>query len=277
MAYEKMRMDRVSCHVTAKCNLRCKMCAVYIPKLYELGNVPEYELEDMKRAFKTYFDLVEQVRLVSITGGEPMLHPHLAELLEYLLQYEERYSKLEVFTNGSLIIPEPVLKVISKSEKMLLFVDNYGPQISKRVAEIEEQCRAFQARFTVRKYYGEDAHLGGWVDRSILPERLSDEKAREHSRKCVTGRPGGRLLTIFGRELVFCATPYCGWRIGAVPKSDVLGMDLVEEETSLEQKWEKLKAMYNGDFNPGCAWCNGMGIYENVERFVPGEQVKKNE
>ena len=31
---KKLIMDRVSCHVTARCNLRCKMCAVYIPKLY---------------------------------------------------------------------------------------------------------------------------------------------------------------------------------------------------------------------------------------------------
>lgn len=272
-----MTMDRVSCHVTAKCNLRCKMCAVYIPKLYELGNVPEYDIDDMKKSFETYFELVEHVRLISITGGEPMLHSHLSELLEFLLQYEDRYTKLEVFTNGSLSIPEAVLEVLSKSEKMILFVDNYGPEISKRVPDIEEQCKKSQVRYTVREYYGENAHLGGWVDRSILKERLSDEKAREHSGKCVVGRPGGRLLTIFGRELVFCATPFCGFRIGAVPKSDVLGIDLVEQETTLEQKYEKLNAMYNADFNPGCAWCNGMGIYDNVERYVPGEQVKNNE
>ena len=51
----------------------------------------------------------------------------------------------------------------------------------------------------------------------------------------------------------------------------------MEEETSLEQKYEKLDAMYHVEFNPGCAWCNGMGIYENMERYVPGEQVKYNE
>lgn len=273
---KKMMMDRVSCHVTAKCNLRCKMCAVYIPKLYELGNVPEYDIEDMKKSFKVYFELVEQVRLISITGGEPMLHPQLADLLEFLLQYESRFSKLEVFTNGSLPVPESVQRVLAKSEKMLLFVDNYGPEISTKVDLIEECCKLSGVRYTVRKYYGEDAHLGGWVDRSILPERLSEKKAKEHSEKCVCGRPGGRLLTIFGKELVFCATPYCGWRIGAVPKEDVLGIDLTEEETSLEQKYEKLYAMYHAEFNPGCAWCNGMGIYETMERFVPGEQVKKN-
>jgi len=250
------------------------MCAVYIPKLYELGNVPEYDIEEIKDSFNAYFELVEQVRLISITGGEPMLYPHLAELIKYLLQYEASFSKLEVFTNGSLSIPEPVLKALVKSEKAVLFVDNYGPQISKRVDDIRRQCEAFHVRYTIREYYGENVHLGGWVDRSILPERLSEEKAREHSQKCVVGRPGGRLFTIFGHKLAFCATPYCGYRIGAVPKGDVMSVELGDSQTGIEEKYKQLSEMCNAQFNPGCAWCNGMGIYENVERYVPGEQVK---
>ena len=116
--------------------------------------------------------------------------------------------------------------------------------------------------------------MGGWINRNILPNRLSDEKAKEHSQKCVTGRLGGRLFTIFGRIITFCATPYCGYRIGAVPECDVLHVDLIDECTTLDEKYQKLCEMCNAKFNPGCAWCNGMGIYENMDRFVPGEQVK---
>ena len=271
---KKLIMDRVSCHVTARCNLRCKMCAVYIPKLYELGNVPEYDISDIKHSFKTYFELVERVRLISITGGEPMIYPHLAELIEYLLNYKESFSKLEVFTNGSITIPESVLKVLSKSEKIVLFVDNYGPEISQKVDEIEQKCKVFHVKYSIRKYFGKDAHMGGWINRNILPNRLSDEKAKEHSQKCVTGRLGGRLFTIFGRFITFCASPYCGYRIGAVPECDVLHVDLIDECTTLDEKYQKLCEMCNAKFNPGCAWCNGMGIYENMDRFVPGEQVK---
>ena len=271
---KKLTMDRVSCHVTARCNLRCKMCAVYIPKLYEIGNVPEYPVADIKSSFRTYFELVEQVRLISITGGEPMLYPYLGELLEYLLNYEELFSKLEVFTNGSLEIPEQVLRVMARSEKFTLFVDNYGPQISSKTDKVQQQCEMAGVRYTIRTYFGENAHMGGWVDRGILPEKLSEEKAREHSRKCVAGRPGDRLFTLFGHMLVFCATPYCGYRIGAVPKSDVLGVDLGDKHATLEEKGRQLREMCEAEFNPGCAWCNGMGIYKNMERFVPGEQVK---
>ena len=104
---KKLTMDRVSCHVTARCNLRCKMCAVYIPKLYELGNVPEYPITEIKNSFRTYFALTDQVRLISITGGEPMLYPDLAELLDYLRSYEKSFSKLEVFTCLLYTSPSP--------------------------------------------------------------------------------------------------------------------------------------------------------------------------
>ena len=268
---EKFVMDRVSCHVTAKCNLRCKMCSAFIPKLYEMGKVPDYDINDIKSSFETYFSLVERVRMISISGGEPMLYPQLAELLEFLLQYEEFYTKLEVFTNGSLIIPEQVLAVLSKSEKMTLFVDDYGPNISKRIKEIKESCEKNHVKYTVRVYHGENMHLGGWLDRSFLTEKLSEEKAKEHFEKCYSRN----MLTIFGKELVFCPMPYLGYRINAVPKSDVLGMNLVDDNTSLEEKHDKLLEIWNTKINPGCAWCNGLGIYEDAKRFVPGEQVRK--
>lgn len=272
----KLQMDRVSCHVTAKCNLRCEKCAVYIPKLYELGNVPEYNIEQIKKSFQAYFEIVEYVRMISITGGEPMLYPDLADLLKFLIGFEKSYSKIEVFTNGSVNVPDDVLDVMSESDKFLLFIDNYGSDISKKVDRIESACREKNVKFSTRKYFGEDAHLGGWVDRSILPEKLNREKAMQHFSKCVVAKPGGRLFTIFGEKIAFCATPYCGYRIGMVPEEDVLLIDLASENISIEEKKEKLSLWNSIDFNPGCAWCNGLGIYNDVERFVPGKQVEKN-
>ncbi|MDD6035824.1 MAG: radical SAM protein [Lachnospiraceae bacterium] len=268
---KKLVMERVSCHVTERCNLRCKMCSAFIPKLYELGNVPEYDMDDIKNSFKTYFNLVERVRMISISGGEPMLHPRLVELLEFLLQYEEAYAKLEIFTNGTLIIPEPVLEVMSKSEKMSLFIDHYGPQISTKIEEIKALCEKYHVKYKIRIYYGEDMHMGGWTDRSFLTEKLCPAKAKEHFNKCFSSN----MFTIFGKYMAFCPMPYIGHNIGAIPESDVLGMSLADDETTLEEKYAKLVEISNVDFNPGCAWCNGLGIYENVERFVPGEQVRK--
>lgn len=269
---EKLIMDRLSCHVTAKCNLRCKMCAVFIPKLYELGNVPEYDIGDIKNSFKTYFDIVDSVRKISLTGGEPLLYPHLAELIDFLSHYEDRYDKLEVFTNGAAKISEDVLLSLSKSKKSLLFIDNYGPDISKAIETVELNCKRFNVNFHTRKYYGEDAHLGGWVDRSTRTEKADNETAKFQFNRCFSAKRGGRTYVIFGRILTLCASPYCRYRIGEIPLSDVLTIDLGDKETSPHEKLQLLKKIDSVEFNPGCAWCRGLGVYENMERFKPGEQ-----
>ena len=48
---EKLVMERVSCHVTERCNLRCKMCSAFIPQMYERGHVPEYDIQDTIKSF----------------------------------------------------------------------------------------------------------------------------------------------------------------------------------------------------------------------------------
>lgn len=270
----KIVMDRVSCHVTAKCNLRCKMCAVFIPKLYQLGNVPEYDIHDIKNSFNAYFNLVESVRKISLTGGEPLLYPYLAELINFLAEYEEQYDKLEVFTNGATKITEDVLSAMSKLKKSLLFIDHYGPEISKEVENLETACRKFQIPFHTRQYYGHNAHLGGWVDRSTRIEKSDIETAKMQFSKCFSAKRGGRTYVIFGRILTLCASPYCRYRIGEIPLSDVLTIDLGDTGESMEDKMQQLIKIDNVEFNPGCMWCRGLGVYENVERFQPGEQIK---
>lgn len=37
---EKLKLDRVSCHVTAQCNLKCDKCSAYIPDLARMSPPP---------------------------------------------------------------------------------------------------------------------------------------------------------------------------------------------------------------------------------------------
>jgi organic radical activating enzyme len=42
----------------------------------------------MTNSFDTYFRFVSKVRMISISGGEPLLFKELPELIEHLLRYE---------------------------------------------------------------------------------------------------------------------------------------------------------------------------------------------
>lgn len=91
------RLEGISFETTRKCNLHCKHC-------YSDSGAPrrdELTVEEIKRLM----DHIAAMGVLSITftGGEPLLHPYLFELIEYA-----RLKPLTVslFTNGTLITPK---------------------------------------------------------------------------------------------------------------------------------------------------------------------------
>jgi MoaA/NifB/PqqE/SkfB family radical SAM enzyme len=79
---------------TFHCNLRCKGC-------YTLGygTRPELEYELVKRILAECMDI--GLYFVTILGGEPLLYPHLFQMIE-----EHPDMFFQVYTNGTLLTPE---------------------------------------------------------------------------------------------------------------------------------------------------------------------------
>ena len=91
-------------HVTEKCNLRCIHC-------YNNSWEKELSFSDFKRIvlqFKEILELTRAVGTVYITGGEPLLWPHLYNGIHYLVK-----NKLmpRLLTNGTLIDSETAKKL----------------------------------------------------------------------------------------------------------------------------------------------------------------------
>lgn len=271
---EKLVLDRLSCHVTSQCNLRCNMCSAYIPELCALPNLPIYTLEQMKNSFKVYFEMVESVRMISLSGGEPFLFSELDKLVDFLLEYEDRFEKLEIFTNGTLPVSDSLLKSTVKSEKISFLIDNYGPAVSKKVDAVEAALQNAGIVFKTRKYYGIDAHMNGWHDYGLSSgKKVNMAEAKFRYEKCYGGRNGNMMCTIFGTRLFLCPLSEVGRRIGRIPLKDTLFIDLSDEKISIEEKLDQFRSMLAVDHNPACAYCNGIGVYENEPRYIPGEQL----
>jgi len=85
-------------HITERCNLKCKHC--YLKKYTEEG-----ELETLKEDFLKIEQLAKSLGrklIVAITGGEPLLHPSLFELVEYL-NAKNTVKEIRIATNGTLL------------------------------------------------------------------------------------------------------------------------------------------------------------------------------
>jgi len=96
------RLENVSFETTRKCNLRCKHC------YSDSGNRLDDELtvEEIKQLIDQLANM--GVLAITFTGGEPLMHPHIFELMEYA---KKKPLTLLLFTNATLITPEVVEKL----------------------------------------------------------------------------------------------------------------------------------------------------------------------
>lgn len=92
---KKVVLPNLEVDIAFECNLKCELCSLF--ERHAKGVVP---LEELVRWYESWNDkiLPETVKLL---GGEPMLHPDIADVLETTRRYWPD-SRIELVTNGLL-------------------------------------------------------------------------------------------------------------------------------------------------------------------------------
>ena len=105
---KKYPLNTIYFYVTEGCNLRCRHCWI---------NPPHEENDDMKYPhidLELFKDIVRQgkelgLSAVKLTGGEPLIHPQIEEILEYV---QEEGVRLIIETNGVRCTPDLVERIL---------------------------------------------------------------------------------------------------------------------------------------------------------------------
>ena len=138
----KAYMTHNSIISTTICNLNCKNCLNYTPYIKNSNHFP---LEELKKTIEIYFKNVDRVGLFQVSGGEPLLYPHLRELLEYIADnYREKIYVLNLVTNGT-IIPDDDFILFCKRKNIFIYVDDYTDSIPKIRTKFDSVCKKFSA------------------------------------------------------------------------------------------------------------------------------------
>jgi len=101
-------LNQIYFYLTEGCNLRCRHCWI-APKYQSEGNsYPALDLD----LFKSIIEQAKPLGLtgVKLTGGEPLLHPQIFEILEVIRKED---LSLNVETNGVLCTPELAGKMVA--------------------------------------------------------------------------------------------------------------------------------------------------------------------
>ena len=108
------------------CNLRCIYC--YASAGMPLEN--ELSLDEIK-------DIIDQAvrlgtrKIVILGGGEPLLYPHLFEVIDYILA---RGVKADIFTNGQLMTMETARRLYERNVSVALKTNSRNREVQDYLA-----------------------------------------------------------------------------------------------------------------------------------------------
>ncbi len=268
---ENFSMPKLAFYVTLRCNLRCKLCAVYAP-YYEHPYHPT--LEFLLKCIDRYFEIVDHVGLFSVSGGEPLLRDDLDSIIDRVSTYDDRIDRFEIITNGSIIPSDSLIRSLKPfGPKLNLLVDDYGLDKSVHAQEVTDKFRLIpDARVTLRDYHSGDMHCGGWVDYGISEKSIKKDIAAAKAlfNKCS-----------YPQKLDFCTSMVNGKLYSCTQLRRLVELNMIEPDPSEvfdlfegkldENIREKIKELYDVKFLSACAYCNG--ICDDSVRYKAAEQI----
>ena len=104
-------LNQIYFYLTQGCNLRCRHCWI-APKFQAEDSIwPSVDFELFKEIVSQDMDL--GLSAVKLTGGEPLIHPDIEKIINYI---NETGLRLTIETNGVKCTPGIVEKIV-KNER----------------------------------------------------------------------------------------------------------------------------------------------------------------
>lgn len=267
-------IGKLSLIILTRCNLRCKLCCEYVPQNEPF---PDMTVEEEKRILEAAFDVIDHVDTLHLTGGgEPFLHPHLAEMTEEAMEYSDRFDRLMLFTNSLVPVSERLAASLEKHrDKIVVQTSQYGKNTA-REQTVLKTLEGIGVTCKVVRYYGEVQDFGGWVDFGAWEKQGKEPKILEKrfSHCAVTEAMHGNWRTRDGK-VHWCSRSQRGMELGLIPDYAGDYVDLLDQRMSREQKQDAFKRIAASHYLNACDHCSGdQGTTDTAKRFPAAEQME---
>lgn len=267
---EKFILNRSLLVVSFVCNNKCKLCGVLSP-FYD--KPPHFKAKELCKTIDSYFSVVDHVNKFTLSGGEPMIHPEIDYIVKHIKKYESQYNKLEIITNGKVLMNEKLVDELTGFKKAELLIDDYGIN-SESCKELSKQAESIGISVNYRIYYGKNSHLGGWFDMGDFSKRdRSEGETEEVFKLCGMMKEKAFGLFIVGGEGHVCFRSWRTMDLGIVDKYSHADefVDFNSDE-DIEVKRERINGIRCREIAfQACSYCWGQG--DNLPRYPAGEQI----
>lgn len=156
--------------VTTRCNLTCPMCM----KRSVDGGITEGDMS--LETFKTLVPALSNCEALVLNGvGEPLLHPHLEEMVNTAKSVMPSKSWVGFQSNGLLLDKKKVESLVDAGlDKICISLDTLRPELFQKIregAELQDLKKAFGALNEVRKEKGKQSLQVG-VELIVMRDNL---------------------------------------------------------------------------------------------------------
>lgn len=260
----KIILPSTSIMVTEACTLKCKLCLAFVP-YYQKHT--QMNLQEAETIFERYFQIVDGVEKVSITGGEPLLNPEIDSILKLLYGYADKISKEIIFiTNGSIRFSDTLLETFADNKKMKVIVNNYSTLLSPYA---EENYNKLCEKGINAILYTEDNRYG-WIDcRNHELKHKTKEACEQQARGCAFFQ--GKKYVINRGRLYTCTRAAYRIQENIIPYTDEAFLDLLDDEMTISFQRNKLNTLLNASSTISCAYCDG--LTEKSVKYRAAEQL----
>lgn len=265
-AYNKIYLPSNNIVTTSICNLNCEACLNFNP--YN-KNKQHTNIDNLKKDIDTYFQHVDVVGLLHVTGGEPTLYPQLPEFLKYIKNnYKKNIIDLVMPTNAIKAIPDQLCETFSECN-MIIQVDNYLDAVPKYQNIYESNIEKLK-KYNVKTDIIPAGERWNWV-KAYPPKydysKLSDEENTKRFDLC-----GSYFSEIRNGKIYSCC--YNGFAETANIIDELDDGDTFNLEGNINKKeLVEFRLKYNKKgFTSFCKKCNGLPPL-NSEYIKPAEQI----
>jgi len=231
-------------------------------------------VQEFSQTLEALFSIVDRVGRLQIAGGEPAVRPGLALMLADCFRYGNRFQELWIFSNCAVPFREDVLTILEgHRDRVTVHCSDYGvrPEVSARNIQLLEGTGI---RHKYLKYYGEAQYCDGWVDNGdFVPRHRSQAENEAVFAACSHVCRGGSWYIRHG-QMHWCGRSVRGTELGKVPLRKEDYVDILDPETTVEEKRRQLEALMAVRSITACDYCGGLyGTEDTAQRRPAGEQM----
>lgn len=270
---KKVGISKLVFPVTNRCTLNCQKCNSFMPYSKTFF---DRDMEELKKDIDITFKYIDELSVMVLVGGEPLLYTSLGELVTYIGEkYKNRIGKILVITNGTIILDETLCKTFS-GYRVEVRISNYGlsDMYVQKISRLKETLALYGVAYTE---FIEMEWLDIGFPEGNLVMGANEAELYQHMMQCESYCHG-----VYNGKFYFCTEALMAEWAGLykIPEGDCI--DLNNPEQSLEQKRVQLLEYQFGKIKNGyfsfCKYCRGLGPSNQhvIKAGVQAQRIRKN-